>query len=66
MIFKETPLLSFVAVAEMVQQAKLVGAEFYRFTEAITVAGILFLILSLVSAALVRFVEARLNRSIHR
>ena len=64
-IFKETPLLSFVAVAEMVQQAKLVGAEFYRFREAITVAGI-FLILSLVSAALVRFVEARLNRSIHR
>lgn len=65
-IFKETPLLSFVAVAEMVQQAKLIGAQYYRFTEALTMTGLLFLILSLISAFLVRLVEIRLNRRLHR
>lgn len=65
-IFKETPLLSFVAVAEMMQAAKLIGAEFYRFSEAITLTGILFLVLSLVSAALVRWVEYIVNRRIYR
>ncbi len=65
-IFKETPLLSFVAVAEMMQAAKLIGAEFYRFSEAITLTGLLFLILSLISAALVRWVEFTVNRRIYR
>ncbi|WP_104667876.1 ectoine/hydroxyectoine ABC transporter permease subunit EhuD [Ensifer adhaerens] len=65
-IFKETPLLSFVAVAEMMQAAKLIGAEFYRFSEAITLTGLLFLILSLICAALVRWVEFIVNRRIYR
>lgn len=65
-IFKETPLLSFVAVAEMMKAAKLIGAEFYRFSEAITLTGLLFLILSLISAALVRWVEFMVNRRIYR
>lgn len=65
-IFKETPLLSFVAVAEMMQAAKLIGAEFYRFSEAITLTGLLFLVLSLISAALVRWVEFIVNRRIYR
>ncbi len=65
-IFKETPLLSFVAVPEMMQAAKLVGAQFYRFSEAISLTGLLFLILSLISAALVRWVEFIVNRRIYR
>jgi polar amino acid transport system permease protein len=65
-IFKETPLLSFVAVAEMMQAAKLIGAEFYRFSEAITLTGLLFLVLSLASAALVRWVEFIIARRIYR
>lgn len=65
-IFKETPLLSFVAVSEMMQAAKLIGAEFYRFSEAITLTGLLFLVLSLVCAALVRWVELIVNRRIYR
>lgn len=63
-IFKETPLLSFVAVAEMMHAAKLIGSEYYRFTEAVTIAGIFFLVMSLVSAQLVRLVEIRIKRSI--
>ena len=65
-IFKETPLLSFVAVAEIMHASKLIGSEYYRFTEAVTVAGIFFLVMSLVSAQLVRLVEIKLKRSILR
>ena len=65
-IFKETPLLSFVAVAEIMHASKLIGSEYYRFTEAVTVAGVFFLVMSLVSAQLVRLVEIRLKRSILR
>jgi polar amino acid transport system permease protein len=64
-IFKETPLMSFVAVAEMVQAAKLVGAEYYRFSEAFTLAGVLFLLLSLISAAGVRWIERVVNRKVY-
>lgn len=63
-IFKETPLLSFVAVAEIMQVSKLIGSEYYRFTEAVTIAGIFFLVMSLVAAALVRVVENYVKRSI--
>jgi polar amino acid transport system permease protein len=63
-IFKETPLLSFIAVVELMQSAKLIGSEYYRYTESITVAGIFFLVMSLIAAQLVRLVENYLNRSI--
>lgn len=63
-IFKETPLLSFVAVGEIMHASKLIGSEYYRFTEAVTIAGIFFLVLSLISAALVRLVEQYVTRSI--
>ncbi len=56
-IFKETPLLSFVAVAEIMQISKLIGAEYYRFTEAVTIAGIFFLVMSLIAAMLIKLVE---------
>ena len=63
-IFKETPLLSFVAVAEIMQISKLIGAEYYRFTEAVTIAGILFLVMSLVAAFLIRLTETYIKRRI--
>ena len=63
-IFKETPLLSFVAVGEIMHASKLIGSEYYRFNEAVTLAGIFFLIMSLVAAALVRATENYVKRSI--
>ncbi|MDE0305229.1 MAG: ectoine/hydroxyectoine ABC transporter permease subunit EhuD [Albidovulum sp.] len=63
-IFKETPLLSFVAVGEIMHASKLIGSEYYRFNEAVTIAGIFFLVMSLVSAALVRAAEDYVKRSI--
>lgn len=65
-IFKETPLLSFVAVGEIMHASKLIGSEYYRFTEAVTIAGIFFLVMSLVSAQLVRLVENYVKRSIQK
>jgi len=56
-LFKETPLLSAIAVLELMQTAKIIGSETFRYTEPITLVGLFFLVLSLVSAALIRRVE---------
>jgi len=63
--FKETPLLSFVAIPEMLDTAKRIASETYRFTEPLTVVGVLFLILSLVSAILIKLVEHHMVRESH-
>jgi polar amino acid transport system permease protein len=60
-LFKDTPLLSAIAVLELVQTAKILGSENFRYTEPMTVVGLTFLILSLVSSAGIRWVERRLN-----
>jgi polar amino acid transport system permease protein len=61
-LFKETPLLSAIAIVELLQTAKLIGAETFRYTEPISIVGFIFLALSLVSAALIRSFERRLSR----
>lgn len=63
-IFKETPLLSFVAVGEILHASKLIGSEYFRYTEAVTIAGVFFLVMSLAAAVLVRMAERFVNRSI--
>ena len=60
-LFKDTPLLSAIAVLELVQTAKILGSENFRYTEPMTIVGITFLILSLISSAGIRWVERRLN-----
>lgn len=61
-LFKETPLLSAIAVLELMQTAKIMGSETFRYTEPITLVGLFFLAMSLVSAWLIRLVEAALKR----
>ncbi|WP_159715913.1 ectoine/hydroxyectoine ABC transporter permease subunit EhuD [Geminicoccus flavidas] len=61
-LFKETPLLSAIAVLELMQQAKILGSTTFRYIEPITLVGLFFLVFSLVAAALIRMVERRLNR----
>ena len=65
-LFKETPLLSAIAVLELMQTAKIIGSETFRYTEPITLVGLFFLAMSLVSAALIRSLEGVLNRRIVR
>ena len=60
-MFKDTPLLSAITVFEMLQAAKLIGAESFRYIEPLTLVGVVFLLLSLLSAAAVRWVESRLR-----
>jgi polar amino acid transport system permease protein len=65
-LFKETPLLSAIAVLELMQTAKILGSETFRYNEPITLVGLFFLVMSLISAAAIRLVERYLNRRIAR
>jgi polar amino acid transport system permease protein len=56
-MFKDTPLLSAITVLEMLQRAKMIGSETFHYFEPLTVVGILFLILSLLSSVAVRRLE---------
>jgi polar amino acid transport system permease protein len=60
-MFKDTPLLSAITVLELLQTAKLIGSETFRYVEPLTLVGLLFLILSLASAAGIRWAERRLR-----
>jgi polar amino acid transport system permease protein len=61
-LFKETPLLSAIAVLELMQTAKILGSETFRYTEPMTMVGLFFLAMSLASSAGIRIVERALNR----
>jgi polar amino acid transport system permease protein len=65
-LFKETPLLSVIAVLELMQTAKILGSETFRYVEPITLVGVFFLIFSLISAAMIRHVERWLNKRMGR
>ena len=62
-LFKETPLLSAILVVEMLQTAKIIGSETWRYLEPITIVGLLFLLLSYPSSLLVQQVEKRVQRT---
>lgn len=57
-IFKDTPMLSVIGVAELMHTATAIGSETYRFLEPITLVGIIFLAISLPTAAGIRLFEA--------
>ena len=61
-LFKETPLLSAIAVVELMQRAKIIGSETFRYTEPVTLVGLFFLVMSLLSAGLVRVMDGWLSR----
>lgn len=56
-MFKDTPLLAAITVLELLQTAKLIGAETFRYLEPLTLVGVLFLVLSLLASRLVRRLE---------
>lgn len=59
-MFKETPQLSAITVLEMMQVAKIIGSEEFRYLEPITMVGILFLIFSLAAAYGVKLLSQKL------
>jgi polar amino acid transport system permease protein len=58
-MFKDTPLLSAITVVEVLRQAQLIGKETFRYLEPITLVGLLYLVASVASGALVRKLEQR-------
>lgn len=61
-IFKDTPMLSVIGVAELMHAANAIGAENYRFLEPYTLVGLIFLAISLPTAGLVRLFEGWVRR----
>ena len=59
-MFKDTPFLIFISVPEMVTAAREFGGRNFSYTEAFTVAGILFLVASYPTAILMRKLEKKL------
>lgn len=60
-ILKDTPVLSAITVVEIMQRAKNIGSESFRYLEPITMVGVFFLILSLGIAWCVRRLENRME-----
>lgn len=63
-ILKDTPMLSVIGVAELMHTANAIGSETYRFLEPYTMVGVIFLALSLPTAAAIRLFEAWLRRKL--
>lgn len=63
-IFKDTPMLSVIGVAELMHTANAIGSETYRFLEPFTLVGIIFLLISLPTAAAIRLFEAWVRRKL--
>lgn len=62
-MFKETPFLIVIGVPEMVLTAQQIGASSFRATEAITIAGLIFLAASYPAAVAMRRLEIRLGHA---
>lgn len=63
-IFKDTPILSVIGVAELMHTANSIGSENYRFLEPYTIVGVIFLLISLAASGLVRLVENWVQRKL--
>ena len=62
-IFKDTPLLSTIGVAELFHAATAVGGYHYRYLEPYTMVGVIFLILSIPAAMGIRKLERSVNKA---
>ena len=62
-IFKDTPLLSTIGVAELFHAATAVGGYHYRYLEPYTIVGIIFLVLSVPAAMGIRKLERSVNKA---
>lgn len=59
-MFKDTPFLTVIFVVEMVTRAEEYGSQVFAYTEAFTIAGLIFLAASYPTSILVRRLEDRL------
>ena len=59
LMFKDTPILSAITVFEVLTEARVIGARTFRYTEPMTIIGLLFLMVSYISSVALRAVERR-------
>ncbi|KGM09550.1 ectoine/hydroxyectoine ABC transporter permease subunit EhuD [Cellulomonas bogoriensis] len=59
-MFKDTPFLMVIFIVEMVSRAQSYGSQVFAYTEAFTIAGLIFLAASYPTSILVRRLEDRL------
>jgi len=58
-MFKETPQLSAITLLEMLQMAKIIGSENFRYLEPFTLVGVMYLVFSLLAAFGIHQLERR-------
>jgi polar amino acid transport system permease protein len=63
-IFKDTPMLSVIGVAELMHTANAIGSENYRFLEPLTMVGVIFLLISIPAAGFIRVFEGWLHKKL--
>lgn len=61
-IFKETPLLAAIAVSDVMFVAMQHGADFFQYMEPITIAGLIFLTISVGASVVIRLLESAASR----
>ena len=61
-MLKDTAILSAVTVMEMLNVAQIIGQRTFRYFVPLTMVGAMFLVMTIISAGLVRFVEKRLPK----
>ncbi|EAQ79293.1 ectoine/hydroxyectoine ABC transporter permease subunit EhuD [Blastopirellula marina] len=62
-MFKDAPLLSAITVLDVLQRAKIVGNQSFRYQEPLTIVGIIFLTLSILSGVGVSWLKRRVEAS---
>lgn len=60
-MFKDTPILAAITLAELMYTANRIASEKFLYVEPMTLVGIIFLAMSLVASYLLRRVEGRLR-----
>ena len=63
-IFKDTPMLSVIGVAELMHAANAIGGQSYHYLEPYTLVGLILLAISLSAAGLVRVFERWVRRKL--
>jgi polar amino acid transport system permease protein len=61
-MFKESAQLLAITVTELMLTARVIGTETFRFLEPITMAGVLYFLISYPAALIVQRLEARYAR----
>lgn len=62
-MFKDVPLLSTITVMELLATANRIGTDHFRYLEPLTLVGLIFFTLSYPAGALVRRLEAKVERA---